>query len=94
MPHFTIDDVDISPSEFVQSCNSKEINELIEILSEGGHLQPEQLTNSKNYGVRRPSVNDEQFWSSLEHLKRCRDLLSIHEENYINNMASKYKHIR
>lgn len=51
-------------------------------------------TPQENYGVRKPNVNDEIFWESLEHLKKCRDLLSIHEENYINNMANKYKHLR
>lgn len=48
----------------------------------------------KNYGVRRPNMKDEIFWESLEKLKKCRDLLSIHEENYINNLANKYKHLR
>ncbi len=53
-----------------------------------------QPKENKSYGVNRPNINDEIFWESLEHLKKCRDLLSIHEENYINNMAAKYKHLR
>lgn len=94
MPDFTPDDIDISPSEFVDSCNSREIQQLIEILVEDGHIQPDQLSKSESHGVRRPNINDERFWNSLDHLKKCRDLLSIHEENYINNMADKYKHLR
>ena len=53
-----------------------------------------QPQESKSYGVNRPNMNDKIFWESLEHLKKCRDLLSIHEENYINNMAARYKHLR
>lgn len=94
MPDFTPDDIDIDPSEFVSACNSQEINELIEALVEDGHIQPNQLTKNGSNGVKRPNMNDEIFWESLEHLKKCRDLLSIHEENYINNMAAKYKHVR
>lgn len=92
MPYFTPDDLDIDPSEFVDSCSEKEIKKLAEILIEDGHVEPKDLNS--NYGVRRPNTNDEIFWESLEHLKKCRDLLSIHEENYINNMAAKYKHLR
>jgi len=94
MPQFSIDDVDISPSEFLDACNSKEINQIIDSLVEDGHLESNQINNTSSYGVRSPNTNDERFWASLEHLKKCRDLLSIHEENYINNMADRYKHLR
>ncbi len=94
MPDFTPDDIDIDPSEFVGACNSREIKELIDALVEDGHIQPSQLENRINNGVRRPNFNDEKFWSSLEHLAKCRDLLSIEEENFINNLADKFKHLR
>jgi hypothetical protein len=92
MPDFTPDDIDIDPNEFLSACNSKEINELIEALIEDGHLQPDQLTESNNSKKLNPQ--DVTFWESLDYLKKCRDMLSIHEENYINNMAYKYKHLR
>lgn len=94
MPDFTPEDLDITPSEFVGSCNSKEIDELIEVLVEDGHIEPDRAAKNGSYGVRNPNVNDTRFWENLEHLKKCRDLLSIHEENYINNIAERYKHLR
>lgn len=94
MPDFTPDDIDIEPSEFVDACNSKEINQLIEVLIEDGHIQPDQLTKNGFNGVRRPNINDEIFWESLDHLKKCRDLLSITEEEFINNLAKRFQHLR
>lgn len=93
MPEFSTE-IDIDPSEFIDACSKRERDRLIEILEEDGYIPPSTETLSKNYGVRQPNLNDRAFWDSLEHLKKCRDLLSIHEENYINNLASKYKHLR
>jgi hypothetical protein len=93
MPEFTAE-VDIDPSEFVDSCSQRELKRLIEILEEDGHIQPSEETTSKNNGVRTPNINDLTYWSSLEHLAKCRDLLTIDEENFINNLSSKFKHIR
>ena len=91
MPEFTTE-IEIDPSEFVDSCSRREKEELAEILLDEGYVS--SLKSNNNHGVRRPNMNDEIFWESLEQLKKCRDLLSIHEENYINNMANKYKHLR
>lgn len=91
MPDFTPDDLDISPGEFVDSCNSREINQLIEVLIEDGHIQSNQLNK---YGVSKSNLNDEIFWESLETLSKCRDLLTLEEEDFINNLANKFKHLR
>jgi hypothetical protein len=101
MPEFTTE-IDIDPSEFIDSCSNGELKRLVEILeedghiqpSEDGHIQPSEDTSSKNNGVRRPNINDQTFWESLKHLAKCRDLLSLEEENFINNIANKYKYIR
>ncbi len=93
MPEFTAE-VDIDPSEFVDSCSKRERDRLIEILIEDGYIEPDQDTKNKNNGVSKPNMNDQIFWDSLDKLAKCRDLLSIHEENYINNLAAKYKHLR
>lgn len=94
MPDFTPDDIDIDPSEFVSACNSREINELIEALVEDGHIQPDQLTKNSSNGVKRPNLNDEIFWESLNHLTKCRDLLTTTEEEFINNLSKRFKHLR
>ena len=93
MPKFTTE-IDIDPSEFIDSCSNGELKRLVEILEEDGHIQPSEETTHKNKGVRRPNVNDEIFWESLERLTKCRDLLSLEEENFINNLANKFKHLR
>jgi hypothetical protein len=93
MPEFSAE-VDIDPSEFIDSCSKKEKDRLVEILIEDGYIQPDQDTKSNKNGVKRPNVNDERFWESLEHLKKCRDLLSITEEEFINNLADRFKYIR
>lgn len=38
MPTFYAEDIDIDPDEFVSSCNSREIKELIDALVEDGHI--------------------------------------------------------
>jgi len=93
MPEFEAS-VDIDPSEFVDSCNKREKDRLVEILIEDGYIQPDQDTKNSNNGVRKPNVNDQIFWDSLQHLSKCRDLLSIEEENFINNLSNKFKHLR
>jgi ribosomal protein S8 len=93
MPEFTTE-IDIDPSEFVESCSNTELKRLVEILEEDGYIQSSEETTSKNNGVRRPNINDQTFWCSLEKLAKCRDLLSIEEENFINNLANKFKHLR
>jgi len=93
MPEFTAE-VDIDPSEFIDSCSNGELKRLVEILEEDGYIEPSQSNKSKGAGVRRPNINDLTFWDSLERLAKCRDLLSIEEENFINNLAEKFKHLR
>lgn len=93
MPEFTAE-VDIDPSEFIDSCSRRERDRLIEILIEDGYIQPDQDTKNGNTGVRKPNINDQTFWDSLDKLAKCRDLLSIEEENFINNLANKFKHLR
>ena len=93
MPEFTAE-VDIDPSEFIDSCNKREKDRLIEILIEDGYIEPDQVHKNSSLGVKRPNINDERFWESLDHLKKCRDLLTITEEEFINNLADRFKHLR
>ena len=93
MPEFTAE-VDIDPSEFIDSCNDRELKRLVEILEEDGHIEPSQSSKSKGTGVRRPNINDQRFWESLDKLSKCRVLISLEEENFINNLADKFKHLR
>jgi hypothetical protein len=93
MPEFTAE-VDIDPSEFVDSCSKREKDRLVEILIEDGYIQPDQETKNDNKGVRRPNINDQIFWGSLDKLSKCRDLLTLEEEEFINKLAKKFEHLR
>lgn len=94
MPEFT-SEVDIDPSEFVDACTSRERGELINYLVECGYISEDQKDiKTSNYGVSRPNLNDETYWESLKQLTKCRDLLSLEEENLINNLGDKFKHFR
>lgn len=93
MPEFTTE-IDIDPSEFIDSCSKKERDRLIEILEEDGYISSPAETIDKNNGVRKPNFNDQTFWNSLQKLAKCKDLLTLEEETYINNLADKFKHLR
>jgi hypothetical protein len=92
MPEFTTE-IDIDPSEFIDSCSKRERDRLIEILIEDGYIQPDQATLNAGK-VPKPNIKDEIFFESLDKLSKCRDLLTLDEEDYINNLADKFKHLR
>jgi hypothetical protein len=73
--------------------STRERERLIEILIEDGYISPDQKTVNLDK-VSRVTVNDEIFWESLEVLSKCRDLLTLEEEQYINNLATRFKHLR
>ena len=93
MPEFTAE-VDIDPSEYLDSCSKSEKQELIKWLIEDGDIEPAQADKNRGAGVSKPNINDQTFWDNLDKLSKCRDLLSIEEENFINNLANKFKHLR
>jgi len=93
MPEFTAE-IDIDPSEYLDYCSKSERQRLIELLVEDGDIEPTQSDKNKGTGVRRPNFNDLTFWDNLDKLAKCRDLLTIEEEDYINKLASKFKHLR
>lgn len=85
---------DVNSFEFVSNCTHGEINGLIQELANQGHIQRNQLSRNSKYGVRKPNINDKIFWESLEQLKKCRDLLTLSEEEFINNLSKRLQHIR
>lgn len=91
MPEFTTE-IDIDPSEFIDTCSRSERERLIEILVEDGYIQADQVTLSGEK-VRKPNINDERFFESLAKLSKCRHLLTLEEEKYINNLAERFVHL-
>ena len=86
MPTFYAEDIDIDPDEFVSSCNSREIEELIDVLVEDGHITkpgnhiPE---NDKN-------LMDEEWDEVIGKISgRARLRLTNEEEEIIKKIANR-----
>jgi hypothetical protein len=86
MPTFYAEDIDIDPDEFVSSCNSREIEELIDALVEDGHITkpgnhiPE---NDKN-------LMDEEWDEVIGKISgRARLRLTNEEEEIIKKIANR-----
>lgn len=88
MPDFYADDISIDPDEYVSACNKREIQELIDVLVEDGHIP-------KPVGVEnvRGNLNDDTFRESLDTLSRCRHMLTVEEEAFINKLGERFKYL-
>ena len=77
-------DVDIEVDEFVDSCDSREIKELINYLREQGHLDGEMLTNNM-------SISDKEWSKVISKIGgQARLRLTNEEEETIRKIANKY----
>lgn len=90
MPDFTPDDIDISPEEFLNSCSTRERNELIEELVEQGYIDRSAISSEQQ--KETINKNDCVYVDALNHLKNKRHLLTTTEEWFILNLADKFKH--
>ena len=95
MPEFTAE-IDIDPSEFVSDCSSSEIDELIEILHEDGHLSEyfklnEILDPNSYIVIVEPNANfmDIEWSEVILKLSRNRLMLSSEEEELIKKIADR-----
>ena len=84
MPGFYVDEIEISPDEFVTACNKRELGELVDALKDEGYVILEK--NSKN-------SNDNEFTTSLDILKESKHMLSLEEEQVLIKMAERFRHI-
>lgn len=88
MPEFYPDSMDISPSEFVSDCSSREIKKLIEILIEDGHLPSSvlnQTPNSKSY-----SRLQSEFEDKTNKLSKVYHSISKDDEEILEKIFKKY----
>ena len=83
MPDFSVDDLDISPSDFLDACSSNEVNELISLLIEDGYI------NSESILAPDLSVEDEIFVEALAKLSQSRHRLTNEEEEIIKSIAKR-----
>ncbi len=83
MPDFYVDDLDISPSDFVDACSKREINQLIEILVEDGYVDNESILKSNR------THDDEVYTKALIKLSESRLRLTNEEEEIIKKIAER-----
>ena len=81
MPTFYTEDIDIDPDDFISSCNSREIEELIDCLVEDGYV----------IRVNTPSesVSDEELDQALAKIKHFRVMLAAEEEEIIKKIGNR-----
>ena len=91
MPDFSVEDLDISPDEFVYACNKREIKELIDALVEENHISKNDVITGKTERSRANS-SDIIFDNNLDALSRNRWHLTLEEEEMINKLAERFKY--
>ena len=77
--------VDIEPKEFVDNCSDGEIEELVDILIEEGHLDGIPVTSDRHHNLL-----DEEWVKIVGKLMRSRLFLSNEEEMIIKNIANRF----
>jgi hypothetical protein len=87
MADFSVDDIDISPSEFLDACSNEEVDELIHLLIEDGYINAESVL-SPGIGPDL-SIDDEIFLESLAKLSQSRHRLTNEEEEIIKIIAKR-----
>jgi hypothetical protein len=88
MPDFSTE-IDIDPIEFVDSCSSWEIKELIEYLVEKDRLPESVLNHTKGSDDKRGRMESE-FIEKLDLLKNKYYSLSVEEEDSIEKIFKKH----
>jgi uncharacterized protein YqgV (UPF0045/DUF77 family) len=81
MPTFYAEDIDIDPDEFLDSCDSQEIEELIDCLVEDGYV----------VRVNTPSetIADGELDQALAKIKHFRTQLTAEEEEILKKIGNR-----
>lgn len=87
MPYFyTEAEVDVDVDEFISACNSREIKEIIEALTEDGHLTNVTPIIPKE----KMSIMDEEWFNIVDKLATLRLRMTSEEESIIREIVKKY----
>ena len=81
MPDFYIDNLDISPDDFVDACSDIEIDELVEKLLEDGYINNQSILKSNG------THSDEVYTKAIIKLSESRLRLTNEEEEIIKKIA-------
>lgn len=87
MPEFTTE-IDIEPSEYIDSCSKSEIKELIEMLVEDGHIPKSSLSQSEH--SKSYSKLQQEFTLKLEQLSNKYHSISVEDEEKLEQIFKRY----
>jgi hypothetical protein len=80
MPTFDSEEIDITPEDFVDECSSSEIQELVDYLTEQGHIKQEE----------QMCIPESEIEEALNKLHGKYRNLSTEEENIIKKIANRF----
>ena len=87
MPRFyQVAEVDVEIDDFLSSCSSRDINELIEALIEDGYLNADCQTNSTG----KKTYLEEEWDQISNKINEIRLRISPEDEELIRNIVKKY----
>ena len=86
MPEFYVEDLDIDPSDFVSACSKREIEELIDALTEDGYI----VKPINSVPLEDKNLLDEEWDEVIAKLAgRGRLRLTNEEEEIIRKIANR-----
>lgn len=80
-------DIDVDVDDFLNSCNEKEKDELIEALIEDGYLKKDCRLDSPDYNY---SVPEAMYVEAIDKLRNKWNSLTKEEEEVILNLAKRF----
>jgi hypothetical protein len=92
MPDFSVEDLEISPYEYVSACRGSEIRDLIIYLVDECHLPKSVLNQIKTgkSGSPKTSVLEDEFLEKMNNLSQKFHSISIEDENTLKIIFNKY----
>ena len=86
MPTFYAEDIDIDPSDFVSACSKREIEELIDALTEDGYI----VKPINSVPLEDKNLMDEEWDEVISKISgRARLRLTNEEEEVIKKIANR-----
>jgi len=87
MATFRVDDIDISPDDYIYECSENEIKELISCLKEEGHLTSDEYEPAE---FERMGDGERMFEKALHNLHTKWNLLSKEDEETILRISKQF----
>jgi hypothetical protein len=84
MASFSVDDIDVDPTEFMNECSRWEVDEVIDWLTDRGYIKSND---------DQPTTNDGGFLENVNAISKSKHLLTVEEEDIINRIGEKFKYL-